>query len=79
MKSFSRQILLIALIFAALFFTLQQAQGGVTEKLSDKFTLDTRDINPIPVNGWQVLSNQGNTYNEDILIDNHGKVWCFYY
>ena len=79
MKSFSRQIILMALIFTALFFLLPWLYAETTEKTSDKFTLDTREINPIPVDGWQDLSKQGNTYSEDILIDDHGKVWCFYY
>lgn len=53
--------------------------AGTTSKLSNIFTLDTREVNPIPVDGWQILSNQGDTYNEDFVIDNFGKVWCFYY
>ncbi len=53
--------------------------GGIATKTSDPFTLDTRDLNPIPENGWQVVSNLGNTYNEELLIDDHGKVWIFYY
>lgn len=55
------------------------ALAGNTSKLSNVFPLDTRsDIFP-PVNGWQVLTNRGATFNEDIVIGNDGKVWCFYF
>ncbi|MBN2011336.1 choice-of-anchor D domain-containing protein [candidate division KSB1 bacterium] len=44
---------------------------------SELFTVDTR-VNKPPVDGWQTISNNGNTFNEQILIDNKGKIWCFY-
>ncbi|HEX9973237.1 MAG TPA: hypothetical protein VGD14_14290, partial [bacterium] len=47
-------------------------------KLSNIFTLDTRTDDFPPVDGWQILTNKGDTYNEDLLIDQQGKVWCFY-
>ncbi|MCU0645254.1 MAG: choice-of-anchor D domain-containing protein, partial [bacterium] len=47
-------------------------------KLSNIFALDTRTDDFPPVDGWQILTNKGDTYNEDLLIDHHGKAWCFY-
>ena len=44
---------------------------------SDPFVVDTRKDKP-PVNGWQVVADSSNTYNENIVIDNNGNVWCFY-
>ncbi|MEE4312713.1 MAG: choice-of-anchor D domain-containing protein, partial [candidate division KSB1 bacterium] len=44
---------------------------------SDPFTVDTRIDKP-PVAGWQVVTDSGRSYNENILIDNDGRIWCFY-
>ena len=71
------QILSIFII-GCLLLTYNQTSAGTTTKLSNIFTLDTRDSNPIPVDGWQNLTTLGNTFNEDIIIDNFGKAWCFY-
>lgn len=57
---------------------LSFAQADITSKKSNIFALDTRITNPDPVDGWQILTNEGNTYNEDFVIDDHGKVWSFY-
>ncbi|NOZ63036.1 MAG: choice-of-anchor D domain-containing protein [Calditrichaeota bacterium] len=69
----------IFIITIFLTFFIFSAYGGIATKTSAPFLLDTRDLNPIPEDGWQVVSNIGNTYNEDIVIDNFGKVWVFYY
>lgn len=45
--------------------------------LSNFFSLDTRENLP-PDGPWQILTNKGDSYNEDLLIDNDGKVWAFY-
>ncbi|OQX96197.1 hypothetical protein B6I21_01680 [candidate division KSB1 bacterium 4572_119] len=70
------KILFILILQIAYFLPLF---GGTTTKKSAPFSMDTRENNPVPVDGWQVLSNQGNTYNEDFVIDDLGKTWCFYY
>ena len=40
--------------------------------------MDTRDLNPTPIDGLQKLTYYGDTFNEDIIIDDFGKSWCFY-
>lgn len=79
MKANKRQFNYIILILFINFVSLSVVFAGTATKLSNIFTLDTREINPIPVDGWQILTEQGNSHNEDIIIDNFGKVWCFYY
>ncbi|MBN1154143.1 choice-of-anchor D domain-containing protein, partial [candidate division KSB1 bacterium] len=44
---------------------------------SDPFVVDTRIDKP-PVNGWQLIADSSQTYNENFVIDNSGNVWCFY-
>ncbi len=44
---------------------------------SDPFTVDTRIDKP-PVQGWQVITDSGSTYNENLIIDHEGRIWCFY-
>lgn len=44
---------------------------------SDPFVVDTRIDKP-PVNGWQLIADSARTYNESMVIDNSGNVWCFY-
>jgi len=58
---------------------VNNSNASSTSKLSNIFTLDTRTQELPPVDGWQILTNKGNTYNEDLLIDKQGKVWCFYF
>jgi len=53
--------------------------AGSVSKLSNIFTVDTRTEELPPVDGWQILTNKGDSYNEDLIIDKHGKVWCFYF
>jgi len=53
--------------------------AGTVSKLSNIFTLDTRTEELPPVDGWQILTNKGDTYQEDLIIDSQGKVWCFYF
>ncbi|MFZ5518390.1 MAG: choice-of-anchor D domain-containing protein [Candidatus Zhuqueibacterota bacterium] len=77
MKAYTWQRVL-SLVIAIHFLGLSFAHADITSKHSNIFTLDTRVQNPDPVDGWQIVTNQGNTYNEDIIIDDVGKVWCFY-
>lgn len=71
------QLVLISLLLTV--FVMQPstllADTGSAE--SNIFSMDTRENLP-PDGPWQLLTKKGNTYNEDILIDNSGKVWTFY-
>ena len=70
--------LLILLLVSFPFFAANKLIAGTTSKLSNTFTLDTRDLNPTPIDGWQKLTYYGDTFNEDLVIDDLGKSWCFY-
>ncbi|MDZ7263796.1 MAG: choice-of-anchor D domain-containing protein [candidate division KSB1 bacterium] len=75
----SKWPLFIFILWVSITLVNGPALAGNTSKLSNVFALDTRsDIFP-PVNGWQILTNRSATFNEDVLVDNHGKVWCFYF
>ncbi|MBD3288606.1 choice-of-anchor D domain-containing protein, partial [candidate division KSB1 bacterium] len=52
-------------------------EGKTTSGSTDPFIVDTR-INKPPVDGWQTVTDSGSTYNENIVIDNNGRIWCFY-
>jgi len=77
MKSGKLQVSIFLIIFS--FFFVNDIFAGSVSKLSNIFTLDTRTEELPPVDGWQILTNKGDTYNEDLIIDNNGKVWCFYF
>ncbi|MCI0495558.1 hypothetical protein L0Z72_11180, partial [candidate division KSB1 bacterium] len=53
------------------------AQAEVGFGISNAFSLDTRENIP-PDGPWQILTNKGDAFNEDLLIDNNGKIWAFY-
>lgn len=78
MKAAKWPTLSLFLIVSSLVLTTATFAGS-SSKLSNIFTLDTRIEDMPPVDGWQILTKHGDTYNEDLLIDNHGKVWCFYF
>lgn len=63
------------LLFGTLSSTSLQADVGVG--LSNIFSLDTRENLP-PDGPWQILTNKGDSYSEDLLVDNQGKIWAFY-
>lgn len=67
----------ISIVIISLLFN--NLNAGTVSKLSNIFTLDTRTVENPPVDGWQILTYKGDTYNEDLVIDNQGKVWCFYF
>lgn len=71
------QILLMFISGVFILFNSNRAFAGVGIGLSNIFTLDTREDLP-PDGNWQILSNKGDTYSEDVIIDNSGKVWAFY-
>ncbi|MDZ7358276.1 MAG: choice-of-anchor D domain-containing protein [candidate division KSB1 bacterium] len=78
MKSFRLPIALYILALTA-FLINANAFAGTVSRLSNIFPLDTRVIDYPPVDGWQLLTDKGDTYHEDMVIDNFGKVWCFYF
>ncbi len=69
----------ISIIVTLFLLKVDNIVAGTVSKLSNIFSLDTRTEDILPVNGWQILTDKGDTYNEDIVIDDQGKVWCFYY
>ena len=71
----------ISIIILAIFsfIIVNNTMAGSVSKLSNIFTVDTRIEELPPVDGWQILTNKGDSYNEDLIIDKHGKVWCFYF
>ncbi len=77
MKKHSWQLLILLLVSFPL-FAANKLIASTATKLSNTFTLDTRDLNPTPVDGWQKLTYYGDTFNEDLIIDDFGKSWCFY-
>ena len=68
---------LIFFFYALSLFFVTPGQADVGTAVSNIFQLDTRENLP-PDGPWQILTNKSNTYNEDLIIDNHGKVWAFY-
>ena len=77
-KCFAFQKILLMLIFGMLFlFDISSALAEVGIGYSEAFNLDTRENLP-PDGNWQILTQKGDSYNEDVLIDNYGKVWAFY-
>jgi len=77
-KSFVRNLPLV-LIFLSIFGLFQVSDGlaSVGFDISEAFSLDTRENLP-PDGPWQILTNKGNSFNEDLVIDDFGKVWAFY-
>ncbi len=78
MKSYRLPIAVCIFAFTSLLIN-GNALAGTVSKLSNIFPLDTRVIDYPPVDGWQILTDKGDTYHEDMVIDNFGKVWCFYF
>ncbi|MCK5739141.1 choice-of-anchor D domain-containing protein, partial [bacterium] len=79
MKQFrinSLKMLLVMTIMSS-FLTAGPALANFGDGISINFSLDTR-LNVPPVDGWQIVTYQGNTLNEDLVIDNDGNVWLFY-
>ena len=70
---------LIFFIAISSLLLITSAFADSRSKLSNIFTLDTRTEDFPPIEGWQILTDKGDTYNEDLLIDRHGKAWCFYF
>jgi len=78
MKAVKSQVsIFFSVIITLLLFN--NAFADTVSKLSNIFTLDTRTEELPPVDGWQILTNRGDSYNEDLIIDDHGKVWCLYF
>ena len=77
MKTYKKHHLIFS-TFLLILLMMSQVFAGTTERISNKFSVDTRDLNPTPQDGWQNLTRFGETFNEDMLIDNFGKTWCFY-
>lgn len=78
MKSDKLPVSIVVLVIFV-FIVISNLFAGTVSKLSNVFKLDTRTEELPPVNGWQILTSKGDSYNEDLIIDNHGKVWCFYF
>ncbi len=76
---FSVKIKFLTFIFLGFFFIFgsMSAQAEVGFGISNVFKLDTRENIP-PDGPWQILTNKGDSFNEELLIDNFGKVWAFY-
>ncbi|GEM_PF-2831861 len=75
----SVKIKFLTFIFWGFFFIFgsMSAHAEVGFGISNVFKLDTRENIP-PDGPWQILTNKGDSFNEDLLIDNLGKVWAFY-
>lgn len=70
----------VIILFALMLFGLAaptQLQADVGVGLSNIFALDTRENLP-PDGPWQILTNKGDSFSDDLLIDNEGKIWAFY-
>ncbi len=52
-------------------------EGNISNSSTDPFVVDTRIDKP-PVDNWQTVTDSGSTYNENMLIDNEGRIWLFY-
>ncbi len=78
MKSYRLPIAVCILALTSLLIA-GNTYAGTVSRLSNIFPLDTRVVDYPPVNGWQLLTDKGDTYHEDMVIDNYGKVWCFYF